>query len=145
MTQKSSFLFIVFVFICLHAVDAQQANRKDDYTKSTPLWIVMMDDTLTNYFEAQKEFESFWKFRKLPIEEEEIIGHTQLKEEDRRSWISKIFATKKLRKEEESERYAFEYKKFKNWERAMHPYVQDDGSILTPAQRIAIWNTERKK
>ena len=123
----------------------QTAKKKKGAYAEFPLWIEMMEDTLTNYFEAQKAFETYWKSRPLPVEEEDIIGHTAWKAEDRKSWLQKIFTTKKERKEQESELLAFQFKKFKNWERAMQPYVQDDGSILTPTQRIAIWREHHSK
>ena len=34
---------------------------------------------------------------------------------------------------------------YKHWRRTMQPYVQDDGSILTPSQRIALWKQQQPK
>lgn len=138
-------LLLISLLYVLGLTDATAQLNKASKAETTelPVWIKMMDDSMTNYFEAEKAFEKYWSVRPIPIEEDEIIGHTELKKEERSTWLQRVFSAKKERMKEDSERYSFEYKKFKNWERAVLPYVQDDGSILTPYQRIEIWKNER--
>lgn len=140
---------LTLALLLLLAISASTKAQSNHYTKAelekSPLWISMMEDTLTNFFEAQHAFQTYWSIRPQPIEEDEILGHTELKEAERKSWLQKIFFAKKEQREKEAELYSFEYKKFKYWERATQPYVQDDGSILTPAQRIAIWKEQHTK
>lgn len=134
---------LFFAALGVNTSFAQQQLEKNPDKEKLPLWILLMDDTLTNYYEAQKSFEAFWKNRPLPIEEEEIIGHSEQPAAQRKSRLLQLFTTKQERRAEEAERYAFQYKRFKHWERAMLPYVQDDGSILTPTQRLEIWKHQR--
>lgn len=130
--------------LTLQSIGQATKSKNINYQKN-PVWIEMMDDTLTNYYQANEAFDAYWKVRPLPVEEEDIIGHTEMKKEERQNWLQKIFISKQERREQESEKYAFQYKKFKNWQRAMQPYVQVDGSILTPSQRIAIWKAQQSK
>ena len=132
------------LLIVIKSFSQGEKNKNAGYEKN-PAWIYMMSDTLTNYFEATKAFEAYWKIRPKPVEEEDIIGHTEIKKNERQNWLQKIFVSKREQRSRESELYSFQYKKFKNWQRAMQPYVQDDGSILTPSQRIALWKAQQSK
>lgn len=105
----------------------------------------MMNDTLANYNEANNAFTIYWSVRPKPIEESEIIGHSEMRNEERINLLNNLFMSKKKRYAKESEFYSFQYKKFKNWQRAMKPYIQANGSILTPSQRIAIWKEQQTK
>lgn len=144
MMKTKFILCAASIFLLMHIASAQTAQDKTKLYQKSPEWIAMMDDTLTNYFEAQKAFDIYWSIRPLPVEEDDIIGHTEMKPEKRSNWLSNIFKSRKEKRAEESERYAFQYKKFNNWLRAMYPYVQEDGSILTPSQRMAIWEQQKK-
>jgi len=104
-----------------------------------PYWIEMMDDPNVNYFEAVKAYDTYWKNREKPKEEDEIIGkklHDSESERHRESWISRLFSGDK---EKESQKYAFECKKFEHWKMKSEPYVQPDGRILSPEERLKIW------
>lgn len=138
------FLFIIILTTSLKSIGQVSKKVQSNYEKN-PVWIAMMSDTLANYFVANNAFECYWKVRPIPLEEEDIIGHSEMKSGARTNWLQKLFITKKERREQESELYAFQYRKFKNWQRAIKPYVQDDGSILTPSQRIAIWRQQQSK
>lgn len=138
------FLIIIILFYSMKSYSQISKKEQLNYEKN-PVWIAMMSDTLTNYYEANNAFTNYWKVRPLPIEEEDIIGHSEMKKEERNSWLQKLFISKKERREQESQLYAFQYRKFKNWQREMKPYVQDDGSILTPSHRIAIWQQQQSK
>jgi hypothetical protein len=141
--KKCQLLYLIFLINILQA-HGQTKNKEAKNYSDNPLWIEMMDDTLTNFFDAQKSFQAYWEIRPKPIEEEELIGRTEIDKEERKKWLQQIFNTKRLRYKEESEKYAFQYKRFKHWERANLPYVQDDGRILTPSERIAIWQQKQK-
>ncbi len=144
--KMKKYALILFCFFSTNGLLlAQKSNTSNRNLENNPVWIEMMDDSLTNFFEAQKAFEIFWKIRPLPIEEEDLIGHTELGEAERKSWLQTIFHLKRQRQKEEVEKYAFQYKRFKNWERANLPYVQEDGRILTPTERIAIWRQKQSR
>lgn len=102
-------------------------------TDEKPAWIRMMNDSTVNYFTAVKAFNDFWKDKEKPVEEDETF-EANAKKEKRRS-----------PKEKYAEKYAFEYKKFLNWQRSVLPYVQPDGHIFTPYERLKIFNEEKKK
>ena len=63
-------LLLVACMISFHG-NAQSSNL--NYSKY-PYWITMMDDSTANYFEAQKAYDSFWKGKVIPLEEEETMG-----------------------------------------------------------------------
>jgi hypothetical protein len=134
--------FIVLFFLILSctvnclAQNARSSNDKVNY-KKYPYWIQMMDDPNVNYFEAVKAFDEFWKDREEPEEEEENTG------EKEKSVFKKIFTSEKKEKEE-SYRYVIQFKKFKQWKRDAQPYVQSDGSILSKAEQMKIWEESRK-
>jgi hypothetical protein len=99
-----------------------------------PYWIQMMEDEKANYFEAQKSFEIFWAKREKPLEEEEILGDKN----EEYSKDAKALAKRMKKLPPESQNLAFQYKKFLYWSREVKPYVQEDGSILSKAERLKI-------
>lgn len=90
----------------------------------------MMEDPKCNYFEAIKAFDLFWKNRKRPLEEKEVLG--KIAEE---SITDDKALSRRLKKlPAESRNLTFQYKKFMYWAEMIKPYVQEDGSILTEEQ-----------
>jgi len=71
----------------------------------------MMNDTLANYNEANNAFTIYWSVRPKPIEESEIIGHSEMRNEERINLLNNLFMSKKKRYAKESEFYSFQYKK----------------------------------
>jgi hypothetical protein len=49
-----------------------------------PRWIKMMDDSNVNFFEIEKEFNNFWKGKKLPFEENAILDRENNSERKQR-------------------------------------------------------------
>lgn len=104
----------------------------------------MMDDTLSNYFTAIHAYDEFWKNRVKPKEEEETMGMkgaTKNEEKDKGSWLKRIFGKDP---EKESRKYTYECKRFEHWKMMMKPYVQEDGRILYPSERLEIWKNARQ-
>jgi hypothetical protein len=102
------------------------AQSKSVYAKK-PLWVNMMNDSV-NYFEAVKAFNTYWKYHQIPKEEDEIIGEHEKKQKQ----------NEKQNEYENESQLAFQYKKFKWWQRQVEPWVQSDGKILPLEQRIII-------
>lgn len=127
--KKIRLLFLMILLLAYTNILYAQQNKTDD----KPGWIRMMNDSTVNYFTAVKAFNDFWKGKEKPVEEDETFA-ANAKKEKRRS-----------PKEKDAEKYAFEYKKFLNWQRSVLPYVQPDGRILTPQQRLKIFYEEKKK
>jgi hypothetical protein len=137
-------LFFLFVLISTH-LSAQEKGRDSLYAKS-PLWIAMMEDTATNYNDAIKAFDIYFKYHTMPEEPEEV-AHERLKEGKEKE----ILPIKNLTKEELAEKeqeyeLALQIKRFKRWKKDVFPYVQEDGRILSPEEQIRLWeqNTGRK-
>lgn len=93
-------------------------------------WVSMMNDPNVNYFEAVENFENYWKNREKPEEEGEFFNDSNAKNN--------------RHKKRKKPKYAEEYKKFVNWQREMLPFVQEDGHILSPEERLKIWEKEKK-
>jgi hypothetical protein len=117
------FLFCTLLFFSINL----SANNKDKSYQKFPYWIQMMEDPKCNYFEAIKAFDLFWKNRKRPLEEKEVLG--KIAEE---SITDDKALSRRLKKlPAESRNLTFQYKKFVHWAEMIKPYVQEDGSILT--------------
>lgn len=122
---------------------SQSQTYSDKEYRKHPVWIDMMNDSTVNYFEIKKAFDLFWQNKPLPTEEEEIIGERNGKAREKESFLKNLFKSKKERQEEDSNKYAFAYKKFKHWELINLPYVQEDGRILTASERLEQWKKSR--
>ena len=64
--------FSMILFFSIHAF-AQTKSKTPNYSKH-PYWIDMIKDPNVNYFEAVKAYDEFWKDRKKPEQEDDIIG-----------------------------------------------------------------------
>lgn len=110
------------------SANAQESNRT-----STPQWVIMMNDPNTNYYEAVKAFDDFWKGKEKPVEEDEVFSNKEKHRE-----------TKKVT-DADAAKYKFEYKKFLNWKRETAPFVRAYGHILTAEERLQLFEEERKR
>lgn len=130
-------LSLLIISCTLNSAAQHTESPKDKVNyKKYPHWIQMMDDPNVNYFEAVKAFDEFWKDREEPEEEE----HDNKKEK----FIFKRIFTSEKKKKAESYQYVIQFKKFKQWKRDAQPYVQSDGSILSKAEQMRIWEESRK-
>jgi hypothetical protein len=131
------------IVVCAGNLFAQKsiAKKTDSDYRKYPYWIDMMNDTTSNYFEAEKAFNLFWENKIKPVEEKDILNEHSKKE--RKSFLDRLFKSRKERQREESERYAFQYKKFLHWQMTVSPYVQADGRILTPSERLNEWEQHK--
>ncbi len=114
-----------------------------DYS-SQPVWIQMMDDPATNYYEALKAFDQYWQNRLMPIEEEELMGEEENKaEEQHHETVKRQLKKMTPAEKNEYDLMAYECKRFKDWKRTVFPYVQEDGRILTMEARQAIFDKQQ--
>lgn len=116
-----------------------KAQIVPDYS-SHPYWITMMDDPSVNYFEAVKAYDAYWTKHEKPLDEEKLMtsGTEAVKEHQKK--LSK----RERKKQDEEQLLAFQSKRFEHWLEMMKPYVQDDGRILSPAERLELWKAEKK-
>jgi hypothetical protein len=120
---------------------SQTTSKRINYSKH-PYWIEMMNDPKANYFETIKAYEQFWQNKKIPLEEDDIIGQTK-KEPTKNNFLYKWFKSKEEREEEEIKKYSFDIKKFKHWKLKVTPFVQEDGTILDADERLKLWQNQQ--
>jgi hypothetical protein len=115
----------------LSSAQTTQYTEKD--YSSSPVWIQMIDDTLANFYQVEKAYNTYWLNHSKPAGDE-FEGKQQ------KGPISNEEA--KEIQEEIDMRMAV--KKYVEWRIDMQQYVQANGRILTPAERIAQWKTKQE-
>lgn len=145
-TKKMIFTFTLMLGLLTNKIStAQEITSSNDQMNNVkykmyqvkPLWKDMLEDTTVNYFEVQKAFSLFWEGKELPAEENEIIGENKGKLKN--NFINRVFNSKELKEQQERAALSFDCKKYRRWLIINEPYVQDDGSIMTPHQRLELW------
>lgn len=109
-----------------------------------PSWVGMIDKTDINYYEAVNSFETYWKGKIKPIEEmdiEEIQEMSQKEKDERQAYFSRMSTAEK----NEFDLLQYHYKRFKQWKKDVLPFVQEDGRILTLAERLSIWQQQQNE
>ncbi len=135
--------YCLFFSSLLHAQDIKY--NKEEYSIK-PLWIEMIDDTSANYYEAIIAFDTYWKGKLKPQQEVDAIEENLDKKEERaRERFEKKLSKLPASQREEYNKMTYECKRFENWKREQRKYVQEDGSILTYNQRLAIWNKQQEE
>lgn len=146
---KLSLVLSIFCFLVIApSISMAQVSTttKLDY-KNNPVWISMMNDPNANYYETVKAFREFFSDRFLPEEPwdraqeggdpfEKEVG---LEVEDGSGKKSANELKRESYKQDPNEaNYAEEVRAFKGWFYSIKPWVQSDGSILSPAQQQVI-------
>ena len=141
--KKYQMRFLLIMLLgCFISIKGYGQTANLNYAKH-PYWITMMDDSTANYFEAQKAYDTFWKGKVIPLEEEETLGMKGAvanEEKEKGSWLERLFRRDKDRK---YEHYRLDCKRFEHWKMMMLPFVQEDGSILYPQQQLKLWKEAR--
>ena len=114
---------------------AQSRYSEKEYARK-PLWAAMMADTASNFFEVEKAYRIYFAHHEEPEGEEAEMGeHTRrIKYNGRQR--RRITAENKLR---------MDVKRYRFWREQTLPYVQADGRILTPTERLAIWQRQQHR
>lgn len=131
-------LLLVLLILSFPTDLAAQQSRSERAYRQYPHWIAMMDDTLANYNEVTRAFGLYWETRAMPSEEDAILGMKdagEAEKQDKESWLRKLFPVK--RQPDEAE-LAYAIKRYRHWQVKSAPWVQEDGTLLTPAQRRQI-------
>jgi len=127
---------------------AQQKNQlappnNDAKYRTNPVWIGMMENPNTNYYEACKAFNLYWEGKIVPAEtegeamdlgkEENIKGRE--KEEESEEKIP-----------QSSQQYVYEYKQFMHWRLTMKNMIDvETGRIMSIDEVQEILRKERSK
>ena len=139
------------LLICLGGGLRAQTDSNIKAADNLPIWVQMMNDENVNYFDAVKAFETYLKNHPMPGEdvEEELMGEDNAAKERYEKEMkeeNKEISTEQQRKELiEREQLRYQMKRFRNWMKEMKPYVQEDGRILTNAERILIWQKQQEE
>lgn len=136
--MKKILLFLVIICWTL-STSAQQK----DY-RSFPYWVEMIDNPSTNYFEAIKAFDEYWKHHIKPMDEEEVMFE-EMNETEKLHYavLVKHLETMTPAERREFDRLKYHYKRFKQWKLAVFTYVQEDGRILSDEERLRIWQDQQ--
>ena len=134
--MKSIILIFCFTFLFLAGYGQGAAYNEKDYSRK-PIWIAMIRDTAVNFFQAEKAFHAYFNQHELPGGENDEIGE--------HGKYEKFPSARERRKLEADNRMRMEVKKYRHWHDMMLPYVQPDGRILTPSERLAIYNQLKTK
>ena len=149
--MTSYFKWFLILLCSLPVAQLSYAQQRTiDYTKE-PVWIKMMDDPKTNYYEAVKAFEEYWKHHEMPVDEEELMGEENKsmkeiekeKERERKKEKEKSWSEDDLKKQGEKEEMKYQVKRFKQWVREVKPFVQEDGRILSEEERMKSWKKQQ--
>jgi len=129
-------LLVCFGAISIAATAQTDVNKEKLYAKQ-PLWIDMMEDEKSNFFEVEKAYKIYWEHHEEPEGEHDVIGEYQERE--------KIPSRRKQRKIEAESKMRMAIKKYNWWHEQTLPYVQGDGRILTSEERLKIWEAHKKQ
>jgi hypothetical protein len=142
---------ILFILLTSWSVAQSQVSGTPSGMQ-TPNWVLMMDDPDVNYYSALKEYKEYWKTNPKPVEEEE------------ESFDQRGSSSKRLRREREererekdgkkslsgaelerTEYLKYQSKRFEDWARDVKPWVQENGHVLTEAERAAIQQKQEEE
>ena len=134
--MKQIYLLVIGCCCCVLVAKAQQVTVYTDkeYSKN-PLWISMIKDTAVNFFEAEKAYKLYFRHHTKPEGEQEDIGEHEKRE--------KHPSKREQREMQRENRMRMDVKRYEHWRDMVLPYVQPDGRILTPTERIQIWQQQR--
>ncbi len=145
---------ILLVGACLIAFSAFSQKKSGTYNskkyKKEPVWIKMMDDPQSNYFETIRAFREYYKNRKLPKEPfenkemevfEKEVGLVSDKESEEKR--EKKLERKKANRNEQD--YSAEVRAFKGWMQSVKPWVRADGSIVSVAEQQIILDKQNQE
>lgn len=130
--------FLLCLLICFgQAAMGQQSTQysEKDYARN-PVWIEMIKDTTANFLEVEKAFNIYFQHHEKPEGDNDVIGEHEKQE--------KYPSRKEQRRLQQENRMRMEVKKYERWHDRMLPYVQSDGRILTPSERLQLWRDQQK-
>lgn len=144
----STFCLLLALFAFSSRLSAQQTAPME-----TPRWVLMMEDPNTNYFEAVKVFEEYWKTTPRPSSEAETFetqaeggrgSEAELRQRDQER-VARLGQPLSGAELEKAEYLKHQSKRFTQWMREVKPWVQEDGHILTYEERTAIWQKQQEE
>lgn len=149
--MKRIILTLIIALLSLSKISAQDSiqNKSTDYTNN-PAWIKMMDDPQTNYYEAVKAYDTYWKGKEKPEWEDPMMEYYEGKvtlKQAKREQRKRAREIKEMTQQQrlEYDQMCYQCKRFEQWKRDNFPYVQEDGRILTEEERMKIDAQQREE
>lgn len=156
-------LVTVTILLFIHPQIFAQDNSPD--YRNNPVWIKMMEDPNTNFYEAVKAYETFWMYHEKPNDEAEEMENAALQSSEKMNDKQKKALEKKNREKErelnkenkkklsesdllkleEKREMTYQCKRFEDWMREVKPFVQNDGRILSAEERMEIYNKQKEE
>ena len=135
--MKVNVLFALILFLPVLATAQEIKTYTERQYAKEPIWIAMVEDTLTNYFEAEKAYTIYWQHHEKPETEHDIIGEHEERE--------KTLSRRKQRKLQAEDNMRMEIRKYEKWHELILPYVKQDGRIMYPSERLQLWESLKSK
>lgn len=135
--MKYTLLVFAFLASCCIANAQNKSTHTDKEYMQKPLWIAMMDDPNTNFFEIEKAFDLYWSKHEKPEGEHEEIGERAERE--------RTPSKRRQRKASAENDLRFALKRYEVWNDQTRPYVQPDGRILTTEERLEIFKQQQQQ
>jgi hypothetical protein len=132
--MKKTYLLVLCTCLFYFARAQHTAYTEKDFARR-PVWISMIKDTAVNYFEAEHAYKVYFQHHENPGGEDDEIGMHEAREKNP--------SKKEQRKMQADNHMRMAVKKYERWHDKMRPYVQADGSILSPSQRLQIWKANQ--
>lgn len=133
---RTAAVLLVLLVLCSRAQGQNKSRFSEKDYARTPLWGQLMDDTTASFFEVERAFNTYFAHHELPEGESEEMGDRREKEKHlSRRAVRRIAAENRLR---------MAVKRYRFWHEQTLPYVQPDGRILTPSERVAIWQRQQQ-
>jgi hypothetical protein len=134
--KKTTILLALLVVAGVNAGAQTPKHSPREYAQK-PYWIAMIQDTASNYFEVEKAFKLYFEHHEMPEEENDVIGEVLP--------VPKRVTRREMRKRAAEDEMRMEVRKYEAWRFQMLPYVQEDGTILSPSQRLELWRQGNSK
>jgi hypothetical protein len=120
----------ICLLLCVQLAHAQTQHTDKEYAR-TPYWIDMIKDTSVNFFEAERAYKIYFQHHEKPEGEQEDIGEHKKREK---------YPSKHEQREMQKENHMrMDVKRYEHWRDMVRPYVQSDGRILTPSERVRLY------
>jgi competence protein ComGC len=141
---------MMIVSILLFAIPQLFAQKDATIKDEMPNWVKMMEDPNVNYNNAIKAYESYWKGKEKPEWEDPMMEYYEGKitlKQAQREQKKRAREIKEMNQQErlKYDQLAYHCKRFEQWKREVAPYVQEDGSILTEEDKLAIWKKQQEE
>ena len=135
--MKRKYILCLAVFFMSVRQSQSQPDARD--YKTQPLWISMIDNPSTNYYEAVKAYSIYWAHHTKPVNREELMREGAKKVQEYEQKHQSELADQAVKALVEEQEMTYQCKRFEQWKRDVLPFVQNDGRILNEEERLRMY------